>query len=54
MKKVLIYMREGELAKTGGPSGYNYALKQQLDKMNVSFIEYIHKDKRLSTKANVI
>lgn len=47
-------MREGELAKTGGPSGYNYALKQQLDKMNVSFIDYIHKDKRLSTKANVI
>lgn len=41
MKKVLIYMQEGVLAKTGGPIGYNYALKSQLDKMGVQNIHYL-------------
>ena len=41
MKKVLIYRREGELTKSGGPIGYNYALKLQLDKMNVGNIEFL-------------
>ena len=40
--KVLIYMRLSELAPVGGPSGYIYNLKQELDRLpksNVSFIE---------------
>ena len=40
--KILIYMRLSELAPVGGPSGYIYNLKQELDKLpksNVSFIE---------------
>lgn len=34
-------MREGALTKTGGPVGYNYALKTQLDKMNVNYIHFL-------------
>lgn len=34
-------MNQNELAPTGGPSGYNYALKQELDKMGVSNIHYL-------------
>lgn len=34
-------MHEGELAKTGGPIGYNYALKQKLDKMGVANIHFL-------------
>lgn len=41
MKKVLIYLQEGCLAKTGGPIGYNYALKTQLDKAGVTNIDYL-------------
>lgn len=41
MKKALVYMHEGALAKTGGPIGYNFALKSQLDKMGVDYIDYL-------------
>lgn len=41
MKKVLIYLQEGQLAKTGGQIGYNYALKQQLDKMGITHIHFL-------------
>lgn len=54
MKKILVYMREGGLLKTGGPSGYNFALKQQLDLMKVPNIEYIHKNASMLQKANSI
>ena len=52
MKNILVYMREGSLSKSGGPSGYNFALKQQLDLMNVPNIEYIHKNTKSVLKAN--
>lgn len=41
-KKVLIYMQSSELAPVGGPRGYIYNLKQELDKRkntNIFFIE---------------
>lgn len=41
MKKVLIYMREGCLSKTGGPIGYNYALKSKLDELGITNIHYL-------------
>lgn len=42
MKSVLIYLEDGVLAPKGGPVGYNYHLKKQLDKMGVANIHYIH------------
>jgi len=44
MKKVLIYLPEGDLAPVGGPLGYNYFLKQQLDKMQISNVDFIRKE----------
>ena len=41
MKKVLVYMNQNELTPTGGPSGYNHALKQELDKMGITNIHYL-------------
>ena len=41
-KKVLIYMQSSELAPVGGPRGYIFNLKQELDKRdntNIYFIE---------------
>lgn len=44
MKKVLIYLNEGDLAPVGGPLGYNFFLKQQLDRLKATNIDFIHKD----------
>lgn len=41
MKNVLIYIYRSQLAPTGGPLGYNYFLKQQLDKMSVKNIRFL-------------
>lgn len=41
MKKILIYLYEDSLSPKGGPLGYNYFLKQQLDKMNVKNIHFL-------------
>lgn len=41
MKKILIYLYEKELAPKGGPVGYNYNLKYQLDKLGVKNISFI-------------
>lgn len=41
-KKVLVYMQTSQLAPVGGPRGYIYNLKQELDKLpesNIFFIE---------------
>lgn len=42
MKNILVYIEDGLLTQRGGPIGYNYHLKQQLDKMDVKNIHYIH------------
>lgn len=44
-------MKEGLLEKRGGPIGYNYALKTQLEKMGVKNIEYIPSPKRNKKKS---
>ena len=44
-KKILIYLYEKELAPKGGPVGYNYNLKCQLDKMGVDGISFIKTNK---------
>lgn len=44
-KKILIYLYEKELAPKGGPVGYNYNLKCQLDKMGVEDIFFIKTSK---------
>lgn len=44
-KKTLIYLYEKELAPKGGPVGYNYNLKCQLDKMGVDGISFIKTNK---------
>lgn len=41
MKRILIYLYEDSLSPKGGPLGYNYFLKQQLDKMNVKNIRFL-------------
>lgn len=40
-KKVLVYLQEGSLTKTGGPIGYNYALRMQLQKMGVTNVHFL-------------
>lgn len=40
-KNGLIYMKESKVKPIGGPSGYLYNLKQQLDKMGITNISYI-------------
>lgn len=44
-KRLLIFMKTGELKPTGGPAGYNYNLKKELDKMNIEGIEFIESAK---------
>ena len=43
-KKVLIYFNESDLKPVGGPAGYLYNLKQELERFNNTNIEFI-KDK---------
>ena len=40
MKNILVFMNQNELAPIGGPVGYNFALKSQLDKMGIDNIHY--------------
>lgn len=44
MKNILVYLADGILAPKGGPVGYNYHLKKQLERMNVKNVHYIHSD----------
>ncbi len=49
-KRVLIYMPINKLAPVGGPRGYLYHLKRQLDKIgidNISFLPEINKEWRI-------
>ena len=39
--KVLVYILENELRPCGGPLGYNYNLKRQLDLLKCNTIHYI-------------
>lgn len=41
MKNILVFMNQNELAPIGGPMGYNFALKSQLDKMGIDNIHYL-------------
>lgn len=41
MKNVLIYMNQNLLTPTGGPSGYNFVLKQELDKTGDKHIHFL-------------
>ena len=50
MKNILVYLEDGALAPKGGPVGYNYHLKKQLEKMGVDNIHYIHGDGGVSQK----
>ena len=52
MKRILVYLKDGLLAPCGGPLGYNYFLKQQIEKMGASNIHYIHGDGGFNYKAN--
>lgn len=40
-KNILIYMQEGDLAPKGGPSGYNYHLRQQLVGLGANNIHFL-------------
>ena len=51
MKNILVYLADGVLAPKGGPVGYNYHLKKQLERMNVKNIHYIHSDGGLTKKS---
>ena len=44
-KRSLIFMKTGELKPTGGPAGYNYNLKKELDKMNIEGTDFIESAK---------
>lgn len=52
MKQILIYLKDGLLSPKGGPLGYNFYLKQQLDKMGVKNIHYIHSNAALTQGIN--
>lgn len=51
-KKVLIYFNESDLKPVGGPAGYLYNLKQELEKFNNINIEFI-KDKPTKQYKNI-
>lgn len=51
MKNILVYLEDGLLAPKGGPVGYNYHLKKQLELMNVKNIHYIHSDGGLTKQS---
>ena len=52
MKQILIYLKDGLLSPKGGPLGYNFYLKQQLDRMGVENIHYIHSNAALTQGIN--
>ncbi len=54
MKNILVYLEDGVLAPKGGPVGYNYHLKKQLEKMGVQNIHYIHSNGGTSQAAKDI
>lgn len=41
MKKVLIYLREKDLAPKGGPYAVGYYIKQQLDLRNITYVDFL-------------
>lgn len=49
-KKVLIYMQSSELAPVGGPRGYIYNLKKELDKRNYTNIYFIENQRKVINK----
>lgn len=51
MKNILVYLEDGTLSPKGGPVGYNFHLKQQLDKMGVKNIHYIHSNGGVTQEA---
>lgn len=51
MKNILVYLEDGVLAPKGGPVGYNYHLKKQLESMNVENIHYIHSNGGLTKQS---
>lgn len=41
MKKVLIYLREKDLAPKGGPYAVGYYIKQQLDQRHIKYVDFL-------------
>ena len=52
MNKVLVYIKEGDLAPKGGALGYNYHLHQQLVAMGATNISYLPGSSSLKARAN--
>lgn len=46
-RKLLVFMKTGDLKPKGGPAGYNYNLKKELDKMKVDGVSFIESDSRV-------
>jgi glycosyltransferase involved in cell wall biosynthesis len=51
--KVLIYYNENELKPVGGPSGYLYNLKKEIDDKKIDYVEFLEDDKENGLKAKV-
>ena len=52
--KVLIYWKENDLKPTGGPRGYLYNLRRELQKNNITGIDFINIDEKIGLKQKII